>query len=699
VSRPSTTSGASQLSVTPDGKGKLSGGRSANRVSLLLRSTTASNAAPAGVGSASGSPTNASSLQGVLFKKFAASPRSAARVRVSSLVDQRRRATPTYLTASAHGLASIAEEPEDESASAFAFELAAPSGSLSLDSSLNLPPAPAVPGGGMRSSAPSPRLSAPTKLVFDDVDNIYVLEQSASGNKIAAAAAASAAATAAAATASSSVAAPAVVVTHCDESTESDTVSDSTRSSSHAGSYDSTVGDEQGAADIVIRLPIYDGEFAIIRPDLSSNEPMTPDELAELRTRACSFYHSHVYDRTLPAGTGKSSLDVEPATARAGLFDRFERSVVLRIAGHADPLALVALAATCHRMRHFCRALVRARYCNQRRLPLKTHLARQDYWRITLETEMLQQATLADFEWHKTLGTGSFGRVRLVRFARTGQFYAMKCLKKAMLLEHEQQDRLYWEKDIVATLEHPFVVQFYRTFQDRVYVYFLFEFAGGGEVFRLICEHGRLQARVVKFYAAQTLLVLKYFAALNIVYRDIKPENLLLSADGNIKFTDFGFAAVLPAGEKSTAFLASAEYIAPEMILGKGYDGAVDMWSFGVLLYELLVGMPPFVGALPDISYNIFNTPVDFPVRIDADAKDLIGRLLVLDPAARLTPEQAMRHKWFDGVNWHMVYTRMYPPPYAPPVRSRGDTSQFNEYREEEPDALEEVAVDFEEFC
>lgn len=578
------------------------------------------------------------------------------------------RTSPNYLASPAsptNGLAAIDEGEE---------ELAEPIAAPAVEFAAALSPRAAAQS--MRSSAPSPLVKGGgTKLVFDDVDNTYVLEKPPAKE---------------------------LELSSTESDSDSDTKSNSSssskssRKSSDSASYDSEVGTDSD--DVVIRLPIYDGEYAVIRPDLSSNEPMTPDELRALRVRACSFYHESVYDRTLPAGSGKSSLDIEPATARAGAFDRLERSVVLRIVGHAEPLALVALAGTCHRMRHFCRALVRARYCNLRGLPLKQHVPRGDFWRITLETELLQQSTLADFEWHKTLGTGSFGRVRLVRHVRTGHFYAMKCLKKAMLLEHEQQDRLYWEKDIVATLEHPFVVQFYRTFQDRVYVYFLFEFAGGGEIFRLICEHGRLQARVVKFYAAETLLVLKYFAALNVVYRDIKPENLLLSADGHVKFTDFGFAAVLPPGQKSTAFLASAEYIAPEMILGKGYDGAVDMWSFGVLLYELLVGMPPFVGALTDISYNIFNSEVDFPVRIDADAKDLISQLLVLEPARRLTPDQAMQHRWFAGVNWHMVYLRMYPPPYVPPVKSRGDASQFNAYKEAEPSELEEVAVDFEEF-
>jgi serine/threonine protein kinase len=218
--------------------------------------------------------------------------------------------------------------------------------------------------------------------------------------------------------------------------------------------------------------------------------------------------------------------------ASAGAFDSLERGTVLRIIGHTSALTLVALARTCHHMRHLCRALVRARYCNQRGLSVKLRLPRADIWRLTVEADVVNESTLDDFEWLKTLGTGSFGRVRLVRHRRTGGYYAMKCLKKAMLLEHEQQDRLYWEKDIVSTLEHPFVVQFFRTFQDSVYVYLLFEFAAGGEIFHLICEHGRLQSRVAKFYAAETLLVLKYFATLNVVYRDIKPENLLLSAAG-----------------------------------------------------------------------------------------------------------------------------------------------------------------------
>lgn len=528
----------------------------------------------------------------------------------------------------------------------------------------------------LKKSSSAKKITA-TKLVFDDVDNIYVLESNTSNNN-------------------NNNNAAATSTTVDDSNTSNSTSLDSSFATDNG---DDAVNDDVAPQDddVVIRLPIYDGEFSEIRPDLSSSEPMTSEELRALRERACSFYHNHVYDRSL-ANVPKSSLDSEPVGASAGAFDALERSTVLRIIGHTSALTLVALARTCHHMRHLCRALVRARYCNQRGLSVKLRLPRADIWRLTVEADVVNESTLDDFEWLKTLGTGSFGRVRLVRHRRTGGYYAMKCLKKAMLLEHEQQDRLYWEKDIVSTLEHPFVVQFFRTFQDSVYVYLLFEFAAGGEIFHLICEHGRLQSRVAKFYAAETLLVLKYFATLNVVYRDIKPENLLLSAQGHIKFTDFGFAAVLGEGEQSKAFLASAEYISPEMILGKGYGLSVDMWSFGVLLYELLVGLPPFVGALTDISYNIFNTDIEFPVRVDAEAKDLILKLLVLDPAKRLTPEQAMAHPWFAGINWHMVYLRMYPPPYVPPVKSQGDASQFNDYAEEQQSALTPVDVEFEEF-
>jgi serine/threonine protein kinase len=306
---------------------------------------------------------------------------------------------------------------------------------------------------------------------------------------------------------------------------------------------------------------------------------------------------------------------------------------VLRIIGHTSALTLVALARTCHHMRHLCRAMVRARYCNQRGLPVKLRLPRADIWRITVETDVLKQSTLDDFEWHKTLGTGSFGRVRLVRHRRTGGYYAMKCLKKAMLLEHEQQDRLYWEKDIVRRSSIRSSCSSTARSRTASTSTLLFEFAAAARCFRLICEHGRLQARVVKFYAAETLLVLKYFAALNIVYRDIKPENLLLSADRAHQVHRLWLCRRAAAGEKSTAFLASAEYIAPEMILGKGYDGAVDMWSFGVLLYELLVGMPPFVGALTDISYNIFNTDGRLSGAHRRRRQGPHLKLLVLDPA------------------------------------------------------------------
>lgn len=312
-------------------------------------------------------------------------------------------------------------------------------------------------------------------------------------------------------------------------------------------------------------------------------------------------------------------------------------------------------------------------------------------------------ASLDGLEQLRTLGTGSFGRVRLVRAGTGGEFYALKVLRKAKLLEHEQQERIYFEKDLVEVLSpFPFVTSFYRSYQDKRRLYLLFEYVPGGELFKLVCEQGRFEPDVVRFYAAQIVVTLAYFKSLHVVYRDIKPENLLLDAQGNIRFADFGFASVCPPGQRLHSFLASAEYISPEMILGKGYTETVDMWAFGILVYELLIGLPPFMGSLDQISSAIFTIGVKFPVGsfVPDDVRDLVEGCLRVDPAERLTPEQAMAHPFFATVNFDDVLACRITPPFVPQLTSPGDTSNFNEYPEASDDDDDGATqlFDFDEF-
>jgi serine/threonine protein kinase len=192
---------------------------------------------------------------------------------------------------------------------------------------------------------------------------------------------------------------------------------------------------------------------------------------------------------------------------------------------------------------------------------------------------------------------------------------------------------------------------------------------------------------MAKFYAAEIVLALEYMHAHNIVYRDLKPENLLLDAKGHMKIADFGFAKVVP--EVTWTLCGTPEYLAPEIIQNRGHGKAVDWWSLGVLIYEMIAGYPPFYAETPVAIYEkIVAGVVEFPRDFDPIARDLICRLLVSDPTRRLgssseTSYGVRNHPWFAGIDWLGLYNRTVPAPIVPLVMSPSDTRNFEEYPDE----------------
>merc|ERR1719359_1715840 len=197
--------------------------------------------------------------------------------------------------------------------------------------------------------------------------------------------------------------------------------------------------------------------------------------------------------------------------------------------------------------------------------------------RMAAQLKGKRKARLDDFEQRTTLGTGSFGRVRLCKYNLTGEYFAMKILRKTRVVEMKQENHIKWEKKILTSIRHPFIVNIEASFQDPIFLYLVLELVLGGEFFSLLRKVGTLQFPHVVFYGAQIVLIFQFLHKNKIVYRDRKPENLLINKDGYLKLTDFGFAKRLDKHPRRTWTLCGTpEYIAPEILLNKGHSFPVD---------------------------------------------------------------------------------------------------------------------------
>ncbi|KAM5364738.1 hypothetical protein ACJZ2D_011389 [Fusarium nematophilum] len=297
--------------------------------------------------------------------------------------------------------------------------------------------------------------------------------------------------------------------------------------------------------------------------------------------------------------------------------------------------------------------------------------------------------SLGDFEILRTLGTGSFGRVHLVQSKHNQRFYAVKVLKKAQVVKMKQVEHTNDERRMLSDVKHPFLITLWGTFQDIKNIYMVMDFVEGGELFSLLRKSGRFPNPVAKFYAAEVTLALEYLHSKNIIYRDLKPENLLLDRHGHLKITDFGFAKRVP--DKTWTLCGTPDYLAPEVVSNKGYNKSVDWWSLGILIYEMLCGYTPFwdSGSPMKIYENILKGKVKYPAYVNADAQNLLERLITADLTKRLGnlyggPGDVKNHPWFSEVTWDRLARKDIDAPYTPPVKAgAGDASQFDRYPED----------------
>ncbi|KIO04146.1 hypothetical protein M404DRAFT_1000959 [Pisolithus tinctorius Marx 270] len=292
---------------------------------------------------------------------------------------------------------------------------------------------------------------------------------------------------------------------------------------------------------------------------------------------------------------------------------------------------------------------------------------------------------LSDFEVRGTLGTGTFGRVLLVRLKTITPGYhsifAMKVLRKSEVVRLRQVEHVNAERHILSRLRHPFVVDLFATFQDSLNIYMLMSYVPGGELFTHLRRARRFTPDVTRFYLANIILALKYLHSFNVIYRDLKPENLLLDPCGYLCLTDFGFAKVVD--DRTWTLCGTPEYLAPEIILSEGHGKAVDWWACGILCYEMLVGYPPFFDETPYGIYDkILNGNVHWPRSVDRLSQELIQAFLRPDRSKRLGnmiggPQDVLEHPWFRGVDWDALERREIKAPIIPHTTSLDDTRHF----------------------
>ncbi|TRY76555.1 hypothetical protein TCAL_06324 [Tigriopus californicus] len=291
--------------------------------------------------------------------------------------------------------------------------------------------------------------------------------------------------------------------------------------------------------------------------------------------------------------------------------------------------------------------------------------------------EGCEKATPTQFELLRVLGQGSFGKVFLVRKncgKDKGTLYAMKVLKKATLKVRDRV-RTKMERNILADVEHPFIVKLHYAFQTEGKLYLILDFLRGGDLFTRLSKEVMFTEEDVKFYLAELALALEHLHCLGIIYRDLKPENLLLDDDGHIAVTDFGLSKE-NLEEKAYSFCGTVEYMAPEVVNRKGHSFAADWWSFGVLMYEMLTGHLPFQAHNRKETMNmILREKLSMPEYLSPEAQSLLRALFKRNPINRLgTGENGVqnlkKHSFFATINWHQLLEKKVTPPFKPTVVS-----------------------------
>ena len=300
--------------------------------------------------------------------------------------------------------------------------------------------------------------------------------------------------------------------------------------------------------------------------------------------------------------------------------------------------------------------------------------------------------TYKDFQALKLLGTGSFGRVLLVRFLTNNNLYAMKILNKGQIKLKHQEEHTKTERDLMVKVNSPFVVNIKFAFQDDSQLYIVSDFMQGGDMFYHLHSQKKFDESRAKFYAIELVLGIEFLHKNNMIYRDLKPENILMDSNGHLKISDFGLSKILESSDdKAYTLCGTPQYLAPEILKNKGYDKSVDWWSLGCFLYEMLTGYLPFyIPKGNKINPKVFEEPLRFPPDVNQVAINLISQLLNVNPKKRLgsgeeDAQKIKSHPYFKGIDWEKYANKEIEAPFIPELDDEMDLRYFDKMFTDEP--------------
>jgi serum/glucocorticoid-regulated kinase 2 len=298
------------------------------------------------------------------------------------------------------------------------------------------------------------------------------------------------------------------------------------------------------------------------------------------------------------------------------------------------------------------------------------------------------KVTLKDFEVMGVIGRGTFGKVFLAKLKTTEVLYAIKSLRKDVLVEAGQIENVKLEKEILLACDHPFLAGMEYVFQSETRLYFVIEFLRGGELYKHFLKKRRFQEEEAKFYAAQICMAIGHLHKQNILHRDLKLENIMINGDGYVKVIDFGLAKIINNDDLAMSFCGTPEYLAPEMVKQEGHDRGVDWWSLGILIYEMTIGVTPFFSkSRLTLINNIKKEDVIFPdkkkYKIDYsdDFVDVVLKLLDKDKKKRLGSaddmDEILAHPYFKSIDLDSLLKKEIKPPYIPEFTGKEDMGSY----------------------
>ena len=299
--------------------------------------------------------------------------------------------------------------------------------------------------------------------------------------------------------------------------------------------------------------------------------------------------------------------------------------------------------------------------------------------------EVDHKVNIDDFKLIKVIGKGSFGKVTLVEHKASGSMYAMKVLKKANVVKRKQVEHTRTERRVLGGVNHPFIVHLHYAFQTDSKLYFVLDYCPGGELFFHLSRMKKMPEHMARFYTAEITLALECLHEKGIVYRDLKPENILLDEIGHVKLADFGLAkeGIESTVEGAKSLCGTPEYLSPEILDRKGHGTASDWWNLGMVLFEMLTGLPPwYTTDRQKLFDSLRHAPLEFPYHVSRTAQSIIRGMLTRDPSERLGgkvgAEELKTHAFFAAVDWEALYDRRLMPPFNPCSKSDGkDTANF----------------------